>query len=197
MRYNFIEIGTSDFDTLLQKSSDTAIGLSVEPLNYYLDRLPNKPGVTKVNAALSNSDDYLEIYNVPVSAIEKYNLPYWVRGCNSLSKPHQYTMDTIGAELYNQIVQIDRVPTITWKTLISQYNVESVEFIKIDTEGHEYIILKDYFEICENNPLLYADKIMFEYNQNSDMPALDRLFSSSTITFKDTINYTKSFEVRF
>jgi len=178
MRYNFIEIGTSDFDTLLQKSSDTTIGLSVEPLKHYLERLPNKPGVTKVNAALSNTDDYLEIYNVPVSAIEKYNLPYWVRGCNSLSKPHQYTMDSIGVELYNQIVQIDRVATITWKTLISQYNVESVEFIKIDTEGHEYIILKDYFEMCKNNPLLYADKIMFEYNENSDMPALDRLVSS-------------------
>jgi hypothetical protein len=31
MRYDFIEIGTSDFDTLLQESTDE-LGLSIEPL---------------------------------------------------------------------------------------------------------------------------------------------------------------------
>ena len=178
MRYDFIEIGTSDFDTLLQKANPTTIGLSVEPLNYYLEKLPNKPGVTKVNAALSNTDGHLEIYHIPVREIERYGLPYWVRGCNSLSKPHQFMMDSIGVELYNQIVQVDRVPTITWTTLINRYNIESVDVIKIDTEGHEYIILKDYFDMCKDNPAMYANKITFEYNENSDRSALDELISS-------------------
>ena len=38
MRYDFIEIGTSDFDTLLQESQ-SEIGLSIEPLKIYLDNL--------------------------------------------------------------------------------------------------------------------------------------------------------------
>ncbi len=178
MRYDFIEIGTSDFDTLIQKADDSTIGLSVEPLNHYLERLPTKAGVVKVNVALSNVDGELKIYHIPLDKIEKYDLPYWVRGCNSLSKPHQFTMDIIGADLYNQLVQIDSVPTITWRTLVNKYNIEGVTHIKIDTEGHEHIILKDYFDLCKDVPSLYADQITFEYNENSNKRDLDGLVSS-------------------
>ena len=45
--YDFIEIGTSDFDTLIQKCSDDSVGLSIEPLKSHLDRLLNKPNVKK------------------------------------------------------------------------------------------------------------------------------------------------------
>ena len=41
MIYDFVEIGTSDFNTLLQSSKDQR-GLSIEPLKIYLDKLPNK-----------------------------------------------------------------------------------------------------------------------------------------------------------
>ena len=37
--YDFIEIGTSDFQTLIEEASDEAIGLSVEPISYYLNKL--------------------------------------------------------------------------------------------------------------------------------------------------------------
>ena len=47
--FNFVEIGTSDFDTEIQKAGDSDVGLSVEPLKKYLDRLPNKPNCVKVN----------------------------------------------------------------------------------------------------------------------------------------------------
>ena len=178
MRYQFIEIGTSDFDTLIQAADGSTIGLSIEPISYYLERLPNKPGVKKVNAALSNSNGSLKMYHIPVERIEDYGLPYWVRGCNSLSKPHQFTIDNIGSHLYNRLVQVDDVPTITWETLVEQYNIEGVDHIKIDTEGHEHIILKGYFDMCKTNPALYADRITFEYNENSDKSALDELVSS-------------------
>ena len=36
--YDFIEIGTSDFDTLIESSDDNVVGLSIEPIKYYLDR---------------------------------------------------------------------------------------------------------------------------------------------------------------
>ena len=35
MKYDFIEIGTSDFDTLLETTTNK-IGISIEPLKYYL-----------------------------------------------------------------------------------------------------------------------------------------------------------------
>ena len=38
MNYDFIEIGTSDFETLIQ-SSTNEVGLSIDAVNLYLNRL--------------------------------------------------------------------------------------------------------------------------------------------------------------
>lgn len=41
--YDFIEIGTSDFDTYIQdKKYINCKGLSIEPVKYYLNKLPNR-----------------------------------------------------------------------------------------------------------------------------------------------------------
>ena len=89
MHYTFVEIGTSDFETLIQSCSDSDIGLSIDPLKIYLDKLPNKQNVQKINAAISNSDGTISCYYVPDDEIEKYGLPHWVRGCNSIGQYHK------------------------------------------------------------------------------------------------------------
>ena len=178
--YDFIEIGTSNFHALIMDCSDETIGLSIEPLQVYLDTLPNKPNVTKVSAAISDQDGEIEIYNIPLPSIHKHNLPIWVKGTNSVSKPHEYARKKLGEELYDSIMSIDKVPTISWKTLISKYSINSVDYLKIDTEGHDHVILKSYFEECDKNPKLYANKIMFEYNETSDKVALDSIISTLT-----------------
>ena len=91
MKYDFIEIGTSDFDTLIE-SRNNQKGISIEPLKYYLDRLPNNPDVIKVNAALSLIKGVAEIFWVDPSDIENYGLPLWLKGCNSIYKPHPSTL---------------------------------------------------------------------------------------------------------
>jgi autotransporter strand-loop-strand O-heptosyltransferase len=175
--YNFIEIGTSNFDTLIGSCSETSVGLSIEPIKTYLDSLPNKSNVTKVCAAISDVDGEIDIYNIPLVNIHKHNLPIWVKGTNSVSKPHEYARQKLGEELYDSIVSVDRVPTISWKTLITQYDIESIGYLKIDTEGHDHVILNSYFEECEKNPKLYANKILFEYNESSDKAALGSIIS--------------------
>ena len=47
MHYNFVEIGTSDFDTLIEGADDEQVGLSIEPIAYYLNKLPDKKNVKK------------------------------------------------------------------------------------------------------------------------------------------------------
>ena len=42
MKYDFIEIGTSNFNTLLEKSKDSEKGISVEPVMFYLESLEYK-----------------------------------------------------------------------------------------------------------------------------------------------------------
>jgi len=85
MHYTFVEIGTSDFDTMLQTCTPEDRGLSVDPIQFYLDRLPNLPNVTKVLAAVSDKDGTASVFFVPLDAIEKHGLPDWVRGSNAIN----------------------------------------------------------------------------------------------------------------
>ena len=73
MKYNFIEIGTSDFDTLLQ-TTENQIGLSIEPLKIYLDRLPNNSHVIKVNCAISDKNGMTNVFWVKPEDIDEYEL---------------------------------------------------------------------------------------------------------------------------
>ena len=55
VHFDFIEIGTCDFDTMLHAAGDAERGLAVEPLAMYLEGLPDRPNVTKVQAAVSSA----------------------------------------------------------------------------------------------------------------------------------------------
>tara|TARA_R110002153_G_scaffold260653_2_gene420764 strand:- start:2291 stop:2896 length:606 start_codon:yes stop_codon:yes gene_type:complete len=176
MKYNFIEIGTSDFRTLIQTCDDETKGLSIEPLQYYLNRLPNKKNVTKVNYAISNKEDLIDIYYVSSDNIKKFKLPMWVRGCNSINNPHP-SIKKLLKEQHDNVISIQKVKCITWGTLINEFNVSSIDFLKIDTEGHDHIILEEYYNLCINIPSLWANKIIFEMNVLSNMEALSSLIT--------------------
>jgi hypothetical protein len=45
--YDFIEIGTSNFDTLLQEADDNVKGISVDAVGYYINQLPDRSNVKK------------------------------------------------------------------------------------------------------------------------------------------------------
>jgi FkbM family methyltransferase len=160
--YDFVEIGTSDFDTLIQNCSDTTKGISIEPIGYYINRLPDKDNVTKVQAAMSDVEGSIDVYYIEDSKILENNLPWWVRGSNSVNRPHPFTIKCIGEDVYNKLVTIDKVPTITWDRLVNDYNVKSIDYLKIDTEGYDHIILNAYLDICKENKNLLANKIKFE-----------------------------------
>src|SRR6185503_16476845 len=93
--YDGVEIGTSDFYTLSEGANPDDRILAIEPIKYYLDRLPIGPNRDKANVAISNYDGEIEMYYVPDDVIQKHNLPRWLRGCNSVGKPHPATADVI------------------------------------------------------------------------------------------------------
>ena len=180
--YDFIEIGTSDFDTLIETSNDSIVGLSIEPIKYYLDRLPNKTNVKKLQVAVSDVDGEIDIYYIPDEKIKEHSLPWWVRGSNSIGRPHPFTVKEIGKELYDSVVKIDKVPTLSWNTLVEQEKINSINFLKIDTEGFDHIILNDYLNMCEKNPKLFANRIKFErHPEVSNIEKIDEII----VRFKD------------
>jgi hypothetical protein len=174
MRYDFIEIGTSDFDTILQEST-TEIGLSIEPLKIYLDNLPNKDNVIKVNCAISDKDGMVDVYWIDPKDIENYGLPNWLKGCNSIIEPHPSTVKELKDRNLEHIYKKSECKSLTWSTVVEVYDIKYVEYLKIDTEGHDCFIINN---ILDSNTTL-PKKILFENNILSDenhvLSTLERL----------------------
>jgi FkbM family methyltransferase len=168
MHYDFIEVGTSDFRTLIQTCGPNEIGLSIEPIKMYLDNLPDKPNVTKVNCALSNVTGTIDVFYVKPEDIIKHNLPTWVRGCNSINKAHPTVLNLLG-DKHDSIITKETVEVINWSKLVDTFKIESVKHLKIDTEGHDGLILDDYYNTCLNNTKLLASTIIFENNVLADI----------------------------
>jgi len=166
MYYDFIEIGTSDFNTLMETCNTEAVGLSIEPIKRYLEALPNKPRVKKLNMAVSNHTGEISLYSIVPELIELYKLPPWLRGCNSVNKFHPTALKIVQSHgLPLSIFAVDNVRVVDAETLIKENNIEGCHLLKVDTGGHDCIILNNYLDYCdEKNINLYPNIIQFESN---------------------------------
>jgi hypothetical protein len=176
MHYEFIEIGTSDFDTEIQRCRSYDRGLSVEPLLVYLNKLPCKQGVHKVLGAVSDQDGWVDCYYIPESEIVKYNFPWWLRGCNSVFKMHptgEAIVRNAGLDPLD-VFKTCTVPMYSVKTLLGMYQVDSLGYLKVDTEGHDCVILNGYMDWVERGGPK-ANQVVFESNVLTAKESVDAL----------------------
>lgn len=160
MELDFIEIGTANFDTLIEKSNDTTKGISIEPIKHYLDQLPNKLNVKKINCAISptNTNGEIEIFYIPEDIIDKNKLIPWLKGCNSINNYHpQHIKQNVV-----KYVTKERVKEIPIKTILLENNVQSINVLKVDTEGCDADILINLYDIISVNKNLCPNTIIFE-----------------------------------
>lgn len=165
MQFDFIEIGTSDFDTLMQNCDDDKIGMSIEPIKEYLNLLPNKKNVIKVNCAISDKNSTVDLFYLEIKDIEEHNLPHWIRGCNSIITPHISTQKILKERNLEHLCKTKKCESITWDTLVDRYDIVSVDFLKIDTEGHDCQIIRN---IINSKTNVRPKKILFENNILTD-----------------------------
>lgn len=160
MNYDFIEIGTSDFETLVQTCAAGAIGICVEPVKYYLDKLPTVVGVEKIHAAISYNNEEREslIYYVSPDEIQKNNLPLWLKGCNCIDGYHpQHRM--LGVEA---LVIKEKVKQIPIKDILKK--ATAIHVLKIDTEGSDCDILIAAHNAMTSGDSVFPKQIIFECN---------------------------------
>lgn len=162
MKYDFVEIGTSNFDTLLQTATASTRGISIEPIQSYLDALPAPPGVLKLKCAVSASNRFetLEVYYVPEHLVREHGLPDWLRGCNSVGDYHfqHHALDI------RHLVERDQVECVPIGHIFERYEITELDYLKIDTEGSDCAImlhLHDYLKDCNMRPR----RILFESNE--------------------------------
>jgi hypothetical protein len=78
---DFIELGTSNFDTCIQQAEKllsegylpSVNGISLDAMVQYLEDLPTVPGVTKIHAAISSDPKVtaLAAYYIPETIVDK------------------------------------------------------------------------------------------------------------------------------
>lgn len=168
MRLDYIEIGTSDFDTLVETSD--GIGISIEPLSFYLENLPNKNTNTKLNVAISDVDGEETIYFINPNDIISNKLPKWLKGCNSIRTPHPSALKILNELGKLHLYKSKLIKTITWDTLIRENNITYVDYLKLDTEGHDTVIINS---ILNSNLNLLPNKIFFESNVLTSREKID------------------------
>ena len=179
MFLDFIEVGTSDFETEIQKK-DNKIGLSIDAVEYYINQLPNKAGCIKINNGVSNFNGEITINYIQIEDIKKYNLPDWVKGCNSVNHYHP----TVTKLLLDKGIQIKdiaisyKVPCKTLLFLLTEYDIQGFYLLKVDTEGHDSIILNHFFKNNKSNNLL-PHKIIFESNELTKKEDTDNIIKIS------------------
>jgi hypothetical protein len=180
---DFIEIGTSDFESLAQSCRDSEVGISIEPIKYYLDRLPNKTNVTKINCAISfdNSEGSITVHYVPSDVITANNLPAMLKGCNSISGYH-YQHKKLNIE---HLVVTETVTQIPISKLLEDNKIGKIGHLKIDTEGGDCYILEHLYNyLKDKDRMFYPSQITFESNQLTD-----RALVFSTIELFRTLGY--------
>lgn len=174
---DFIEIGTSNFGTLIQECSEEQKGISIEPCLHYLDQLPNKKNVTKIRAAITHkrSSDVVLLYYIPEKTVEDNSLQHWFKGCNSINDYHPLHKK----HKVEHLVKIEKVPLKNFEEIMIEYEVEKVNYIKIDTEGHDCTIMEGIYDFYKNkDKKLFPNMIKFETNANSTIEQIMKTVSS-------------------
>tara|TARA_R100000005_G_C4949499_1_gene170650 strand:- start:375 stop:899 length:525 start_codon:yes stop_codon:yes gene_type:complete len=122
----FLEIGSCDFNTLNYLSDHGWKGVILEPIKKYLDNLERKPNVEYENSALTEIDGTTEMWVCSDELIEK-DPDY--RGMNCLWKGNDNHTETV------------EVNTITFDTLFKKYNLEQIDYLKVDVEAYDLQVL--------------------------------------------------------
>lgn len=191
LHLDFLEVGTSDFNTHMETCSPYERGMVIEPLKIYLDNLPDKENVIKVNAALLFGDHKtVPIYYIKPEVIKKHGLFDWMRGCNSIGIPHDLHINYFntlaefdvwhsywkrpgapkGRNLLDEgLVSVDEVPCVTFKSIIKDYGIGSVKYVKFDTEGMDADLIHSMLDdLWDMNEMRLPEIIQFETNVHND-----------------------------
>jgi hypothetical protein len=163
MKYDHVDIGTCDFEVADGVFSPDKNYLLVEPMTEYLDRLPTGNNIKKENSACSNQCGSFEIFYVPESVILELNLPLWMKGCSKVNEPHEVVLNYLmSCGIDQSVIKSKTTNVISFNKLVEKYNIEHIANLKIDTEGHDHIILNEVARLLQSKKIS-CDSITVEY----------------------------------
>lgn len=143
----FVELGACDFETLTPLLMSGWRGYFIEPIPRYMQLLQLEIQKQKLNnaifeqSAITNYDGEIEM--VFVSRPDEQ----WKRGISHIKLkdgqvPQNYTSNLIQHNGFNS--ETINVNALTLNSFLIKHEIEEIDLMKIDVEGHELIILESY-----------------------------------------------------
>jgi len=162
----FVQIGSNDglqgdpLNHHISNHSDTWQGVLVEPVKFLFERLKktyeHQNGLAFENSLISDKRERVSFYYVDSKAETVFSdLPYWYDQLGSFDSKH------IVKHLGNRIlpyIREEHFNSITLQDLFLKYSINKLDLLHIDTEGHDYRILKQ-LKLSQACPTL----ILIEY----------------------------------
>lgn len=179
MKYDFVEVGTADFSALIETADEHAVGISIEPIRAYLDRLPSPPGVRKLCVAVSRTRNRGEtqVHYIPRETIEQHNLDLWLAGCNSVGDLHRAHKLL---NLHEHVVS-ETVAELPLPEIMLMNDVTELDLLKVDAEGGDSDILLTYLDwYLEYRNVPLPRRIVFETNILTPHNTVQRVMSRYT-----------------
>ena len=129
----------------------------------YINQLPDKENVKKINAAVSidDTEGEIDIFYIPERIIIEKNLPGWLKGSSQVGNIHP---EIVRVGLAEYVVK-ETVKKIPISKVLIENNVRHIKHLKLDTEGCDCYILKCFMNyLSDKSREYYPDIIDFESN---------------------------------
>ncbi len=141
-RLFFIQVGAFDAqgDPILYYMEKYNInGIMIEPNPTPFKRLQHNQvlrEITLLNIAISPEEGIRNLYFVPENKADSYGKRYWAKYCSTLVPDRGRIME------FSEDVENIKVECCTLQRVINDHDVKNVDLLLIDTEGHDYEVIK-------------------------------------------------------
>jgi hypothetical protein len=201
MYIDFIDIGTSDFRYTIPKEGEC--GIYVEPIKFYLDKIPDYDCTKKFQGAVMEKRTVEKIYYLNPDILHSYALPYFLRGCNRIGEVHPAIIRECKHKSldYSKLISISEVSCITMRDLVNVFSVDRVGVIKIDIEGYDCQIVQQVVELVKEG--IPFERVIFEAHPDLTNRLLLQetklcLLNSGFLMKKNIdLNHTNKFDMEF
>ena len=136
--------------------------LLVEPVPYNFEILQNKYSKKKnfylSNNAVLDTNKEQDFFYIKKNSISKLG-KHWATGIGSFDKNHILNHKGKRFKVTEEDIQKEKVEFLTFKNLLKKFSIKSIENLRLDVEGAEYLILNsiDFSEI-EINQIFFESK---------------------------------------
>ena len=176
-------IGNTSNDFLFNNINPKYKYIMIEPVSHLFEKLQENyksySNITCLNIAISNYNGYIELYTP--SLLNNFDkLVSWTNQLTSINKDHILTF------VPECIIDNISVECKTLNRLIKENNIQHIEYLYTDTEGHDYDILMDL-----NLSYIRPKNIIFE-NKHMD-GAKHNLDLSNAVRYHYLLNHFKNY----